>query len=284
MANIIKGRTRDLDGFSVNRILPNTQKKMVGPFIFLDHMGPASFAPGNGIDVRPHPHIGLSTLTYMLEGSLLHRDSLGNQLEILPGDVNWMTAGRGIVHSERETIEVKARNHRLDGLQCWVALPRDKAEIEPEFVHIKREQLPHYMLDGVLMRLIAGTAFGLTSPIKTYSPMFYLDVLAKAGRDIQRPHPEQECMLYVIDGEVHVGDITYQSGDILLLEDEASVQAVTNCRCLLLGGERWDETPHIDWNFVAFEQHRIEQAQNDWRAGRFPTIPGDDAEFVPLPE
>ena len=282
MAIRIEGLAKDLDGFSVNRILPNAQKKMVGPFIFLDHMGPAQFSPGNGIDVRPHPHIGLSTLTYMLEGSLLHRDSLGSVQLIKPGDMNWMTAGRGIVHSERETLEVKSRSHALNGIQCWVALPRDQAEIAPDFVHVKREQLPHYMHDGVFMRLIVGSAFDMKSPIKTYSPMFYLDVIAKAERSIPRPNPEQECLLYVIDGEVELAGQTYKSGTTLLLEDETDIISRCNCRCILLGGERWHETPHIEWNFVAFERSRLEQAKADWKAQRFPTIPGDDREFITL--
>ena len=184
MALHLSGNQKDLDGFSVTRILPHAEKRMVGPFIFFDHMGPAEFKAGEGIDVRPHPHIGLATITYMFSGSLLHRDSLGNNLEILPGDVNWMTAGKGIVHSERETIEVKAKQHVLDGIQCWIALPETKAEIEPSFSHIKRCQLPHRMHDNVVMRLIAGEAFGMTSPIKTYSSMFYLDVLAQAEKPL----------------------------------------------------------------------------------------------------
>ncbi|UZE97695.1 pirin family protein [Alkalimarinus alittae] len=160
MAYLLSTKQKDLDGFCVRRILPNAKKRMIGPFIFIDHMGPADFSAGEGIDVRPHPHIGLSTITYLMEGSLLHRDSLGNNLEILPGDVNWMTAGKGIVHSERETIEVKAGKHKLDGMQCWMALPKEMAEITPSFTHIKCACLPHYMHDGVLKRLIAGEAHG----------------------------------------------------------------------------------------------------------------------------
>lgn len=284
MAITLRGHMKDLDGFSVNRILPHAEKRMVGPFIFLDHMGPAEFEAGEGIDVRPHPHIGLSTITYMMEGSLLHRDSLGNHLEILPGDVNWMTAGRGIVHSERETIEVKARAHRLNGMQAWLALPRHMAEIEPSFTHISRAELPHYMYDGVLMRLIAGEAYGMTSPLKTYAPMFYLDVLAKAGRRFQRPNPDQECMAYVLQGEVLIGDQRFRSGEIVLLESETDFEAAENSRILLLGGEPWDEVPHLFWNFVSFSKDRIEQAKQDWREGRFPTVPGDSEEFTPVPD
>ncbi len=283
MAILLKTRQKDLDGFFVRRILPNAAKRMVGPFIFVDHMGPADFDAGDGIDVRPHPHIGLATITYMMEGSLLHRDSLGNNLEILPGDVNWMTAGKGIVHSERETIEVKSKPHRLNGMQCWMALPKALAEIAPSFTHIKRAQLPHYMHDGVLKRLIAGEAHGLTSPIKTYSPMFYLDVLAKANRTIARPNTEQECMVYILDGQVEIDKQNYEAGDVVLLEEETCMLANSNCRLLMLGGESWPEVPHIEWNFVSFDRERIEKAKQDWREQRFPTIPGDDNEYTPLP-
>lgn len=283
MAYLLKTREKDLDGFTVRRILPNAAKRMIGPFVFIDHMGPADFSAGEGIDVRPHPHIGLSTITYLMEGSLLHRDSLGNNLEIQPGDVNWMTAGKGIVHSERETIEVKSGQHTLNGMQCWMALPKDMAEVSPSFTHIKRASLPHHMHDGVLIRLIAGEALGLTSPIKTYSPMFYLDVLAKPEREISRPNPEQECMVYVLDGSVTIGDTDYKAGDVVILEDEQCITTTSHSRILLLGGEEWPVVPFIEWNFVSFDRDRIEQAKEDWREQRFPKIPGDDNEFTPLP-
>lgn len=283
MAFLLKTKQKDLDGFYVRRILPNVEQRMVGPFVFIDHMGPANFSAGEGIDVRPHPHIGLSTITYLMEGSLLHRDSLGNNLEILPGDVNWMTAGKGIVHSERETIEVKAGEHKLDGMQCWMALPKHMAEISPSFTHIKRACLPHYMNDGVLIRLIAGEALGLTSPIKTYSPMFYIDVLAKPNKEIARPNPEHECMVYVLEGSISSGDTTYETGDVIILEDEQSMVSNSHCRILMLGGEAWPERPILEWNFVSFDRERIEKAKDDWREQRFPKIPGDDYEFTPLP-
>ena len=284
MSYLLTTKQKDLDGFYVRRILPNPSKIMIGPFIFIDHMGPADFGAGEGIDVRPHPHIGLSTITYLMEGSLLHRDSLGNNIEILPGDVNWMTAGKGIVHSERETIEVKAGKHKLDGMQCWMALPKDMAEIAPSFTHIKRACLPHHMFDGVLTRLIAGEAHGLTSPIKTYSPMFYLDVLAKPEKEITRPNPEHECMVYLLDGTINLGGKNYQAGDVIILEDEQCITSTSHCRLLMLGGEAWPETPHIEWNFVSFDRKRIEQAKADWREQRFPKIPGDDNEYTPLPK
>ncbi len=283
MAVKLSSHSKDLGGFSVTRILPNIKARMVGPFIFVDHMGPADFSPGEGIDVRPHPHIGLSTITYLLEGSMLHRDSLGNNMEILPGDVNWMTAGRGIVHSERETIEVKSSPHRVNGMQCWVALPKQFAELEPAFTHIRRCQLPHYMKQGLLARLIAGEAYGMSSRLKTYSPMFYLDVLARAGRTIPRPNPSQECMVYVLDGRLSCDDEELSAGDCVLLEDHPELAALEHSRVLLLGGEAWDETPFIDWNFVSFSKERIEQAKQDWRDGHFAKIPGDSEESIPLP-
>lgn len=288
MTQILTGLKKDLDGFSVTRILPHMEKKMVGPFIFIDHMGPAQFAPGEGIDVRPHPHIGLATITYLFEGAILHRDSLGNNLEIVPGDVNWMTAGKGIVHSERETLEVKAHSHGLDGLQCWVALPKVKAEIEPSFHHIKKAELPHFMQDGVLMRLIVGDAYGKSARIKTYSDMFYLDVLAKAGRTVSRPDADRwqtsECAVYVCSGEISIKGERHIKGDFVLLKEEEDIEVETNSRFILLGGEHWSETPHIYWNFVSFSKDRIEKAKDDWKHQRFPSIPGDDDEFTPLPD
>ena len=283
MTYLLSTRQKDLDGFTVRRILPNAAKRMIGPFVFIDHMGPADFTAGEGIDVRPHPHIGLSTITYLMEGSLLHRDSLGNNLEIQPGDVNWMTAGKGIVHSERETIEVKSGQHKLNGMQCWMALPKNMAEVSPSFTHIKRASLPHHMFDGVLIRLIAGEALGLTSPIKTYSPMFYLDILAKPEKEISRPNPDQECMVYVLDGSVTIEGTPYEAGDVIILEDEQCINSTSHCRLLMLGGEEWPEVPILEWNFVSFDRERIEKAKDDWREQRFPKIPGDDNEFTPLP-
>lgn len=283
MATLLAGAKKDLDGFSVTRVLPNRDKRMVGPFIFFDHMGPADFDAGSGIDVRPHPHIGLATITYMLEGSLLHRDSLGNNVEIWPGDINWMTAGRGIVHSERETIEVTGAPHRLNGIQTWVALPKDRAEIQPSFSHIKKCQLPHQIFEGVQIRLITGDAFDMTSPIKTYSPMFYVDVLAKPGRTVDRPNPSQECGVYILSGDISIGGQSHTAGEFVLMDDETAVETENHCRFLMLGGEAWPEVPRMYWNFVSFDPDRLEQAKVDWRNQRFPRIPGDSEEFTPLP-
>ena len=218
MAKILEATQHDIGGLTVKRILPHLEKKMVGPFIFFDHMGPTTFAPGQGVNVRPHPHIGLSTLTYLFTGSLLHHDSLGNHVEISPGDVNWMTAGRGIVHSERESIEVRASHHDINGLQCWVALPPTLCEIEPSFTHINKAALPQRIVDGVTMRLIAGDAFAMSSPVKTYSPLFYLDIIATAHSRIAHPNPLQEAAIYVIFGAVEVGEITATAHQFVLLQ------------------------------------------------------------------
>ena len=277
------GSSKDLGGFGVTRLLPHAQKRMVGPFVFLDHMGPADFAAGEGIDVRPHPHIGLATLTYLFDGAMLHSDSLGNRLEILPGDVNLMVAGKGIVHSERESIETKALPHRINGLQCWLALPEQLADIDPAFHHYKRDVLPQHNLDGVHARLVIGEAYGMSSPIKSYSTVFFMDILASTGKKITRPNPEQECAAYIISGRVSIADESFGAGDCILLDGHEHVTVEQHCRIVLLGGERWQHLPHLYWNFVSFSKERIEQAKDDWREGRFPSIPGDDLERIPLP-
>jgi redox-sensitive bicupin YhaK (pirin superfamily) len=286
MASLIQGESKDLDGFSVNRILPNKAKKMVGPFIFLDHMGPASFSAGSGINVRPHPHIGLATLTYLLSGSMLHRDSLGNVQEIYPGDVNWMTAGRGIVHSERETVEVRSQDHALDGLQFWLALPPEKTEIEPSFQHITKAQLPHKYCGDTIIRLIAGEAYAMTSPVRTYAPMFFADVVSKAGSEIPLPATDSastETAVYIQHGEVEIDGIGYTAGDFVLLEGEQTMVAQSQLRLMILGGERYEQIPYIRWNFVAYSRERIAQAEQDWKNDRFDHIPGDREEFTPQP-
>jgi hypothetical protein len=241
------------------------------------------FPAGQGINVRPHPHIGLSTLTYLFEGSILHRDSLGNNLEINPGDVNWMTAGKGITHSERETFEVRANPHVISGLQCWIALPEHMAELEPSFTHVKKHELPHSIFEGVMMRLVVGEAYGLSSPVKSYSPLFYIDVAANKGSKITKPHPTHETAIFPISGKVEVNGITYSAGDFILLDEADSEITMIECgRFILLGGEKFEQVPHVYWNFVSFSKERIEQAKDDWKNGRFPSIPGDDKEFIPL--
>ncbi len=284
----LTAKEHDLGGLTVRRVLPHMYKKMVGPFIFFDHMGPTNFEAGTGINVRPHPHIGLSTLTYLFKGSILHRDSLGTHLEIFPGDVNWMTAGRGIVHSERETFEVRANPHEIDGLQCWVALPEGMAELAPSFQHVKKQSLPNLIKEGIMMRLIVGEAFGLSSPVKTYQAMFYLDVAACEGSQIARPNfdksksdAQQECAAYVVEGEIEVSGMTYRKGDFILMENEDhSIKMSSSGRLILLGGDKIEKEPYITWNFVAYSKDRISKAIDDWREGRFPSVPGDDQEFI----
>lgn len=283
MAFVIKSARKDLGGFSVSRIIPNINQRSVGPFVFVDHMGPAEFPAGKGINVRPHPHIGLATISYLMEGSMLHRDSLGSIQEIFPGDVNWMTAGKGIVHSERETIETRGKDHVLNGLQCWVALPESKTEMEPSFLHINRAELPYIHKEKILLRLIAGEAYNYTSPVKTYSPMFYLDAITEAGAVVERPCGKSETACYVISGSVKIGDETFEAGQFVMLEDEESIETIENSRYFLLGGEKMAKQPILRWNFLAYSEEKIKEAEERWRNGQFPTIPGDDNEFIPLP-
>lgn len=282
MAKVLSFKEHDIGGLNVKRILPNPEKRMVGPFIFLDHMGPTVFKAGQGINVRPHPHIGLSTLTYLFEGAILHRDSIGNHLEIQPGDVNWMTAGRGIVHSERETFEVRANEHAINGLQSWIILPEEMAELEPSFIHTKKRDLPHLTYEGVMIRLVIGEAFGLSSPIKTYSPMFYLDVVACENSTIGIPNPDYETAIYPVYGKVEVNGQTFEAGEFVLLEKgDDIINFVEPGRFIMLGGEAFDRAPYMEWNFAAFSKERIEQAKADWRQGRFPEIPNDNRENIP---
>ncbi|QQD22610.1 hypothetical protein GJQ54_12885 [Oceanospirillaceae bacterium ASx5O] len=283
MASLIQGEDKDLDGFTVTRILPSRVKKMVGPFIFLDHIGPAHFAAGEGVNVRPHPHIGLATLTYLFSGSMLHRDSLGNVQEILPGEVNWMTAGRGIVHSERETLEVRAREHELNGLQFWLALPPEKAEIEPAFQHVKKHQLPHRYQGNTMMRLVAGEAYGMTSPVRSHAPMFFIDVVSQQGEIIELPSATQETALYLQEGSIRINGEEFKAGAFVLLDNSDRIQVNEYSRLVLLGGDAYASAPYIRWNFVAYSRERIKQAEDDWREQRFPPVPGDSDEYTPLP-
>lgn len=276
---------RDLGEFSVRRYLPNPKKRCIGPFVFFDHMGPADFPAGSGIDVRPHPHIGLATLTYLFEGSILHRDSLGSVQEISPGEVNWMTAGRGIVHSERESVEVRAAAHRANGLQVWLALPPHLAEIEPDFQHVSREQLPHRIEPGIVARVVAGTAWGLVSPVKVYSPTIYIDLLGEPGARLDLPAEAVELAAYVQSGSVAVAGETIAAGEFVLLDPASTtLEVLEPSRVILLGGEPFDRDPYLNWNFVSFRRERIDQARDDWQAGRFPKVPGDDREHIPLPD
>lgn len=283
---VIVTRTRDLGGgFTVRRALPSARRRMVGPFIFLDQMGSVVFRSGQGLDVRPHPHIGLQTLTYLFDGEILHRDSLGTVQPIRPGAANWMTAGRGVVHSERTPAHLRVEGERLFGIQCWLALPGAYEEREPGFVHHRAEELPVVEGDGVRARVIAGEVFGARSPAETCSDLFYVDVAATSGARFEVPDDHEERALYVAQGDVDVADGSFVEGQLVVLRPgaEAVVTARGDARLVLLGGEPMDGPRHIWWNFVSSSRERIEQAKADWRAKRFPPVP-DESERIPLPE
>ncbi len=283
---VITGRRRDLGGFEVQRILPYAKRRLVGPFIFFDEMGPAEFPAGEAINVRPHPHIGLATVTYLFEGEILHRDSLGSEQPIRPGAVNWMTAGRGIVHSERVTDDVLNSVNRMHGIQTWIALPLEKEEMEPSFRHHPAETIPKISREGVEMRLIAGTAFGEESPVKGESPMFYLHLEMTAGAQIDVPVEHAERAAFVVEGSVEIDGQTFGSGNMIVFREAVPVEisAKADSRVMLLGGATLQGKRHIWWNFVSSSEERLEQAKSDWKAGRFPKVPGDAEEFIPLPE
>ncbi|MDJ0971737.1 MAG: pirin family protein [Kiloniellales bacterium] len=282
---LIDPRSRDLGGFEVRRILPIAKQRMVGPFVFYDHLGPAVFQAGKGIDVRPHPHIGLATVTYLFEGELMHRDSLGFAQQIRPGDVNWMTAGRGIVHSERSSPDARDRDLTLHAIQSWVALPQSHEETEPSFHHHGGETLPSLEIDGVRLRLIAGSAYGETSPVKVFSPTFYLAAEMPAGSRLTLPSEHEERAVHVADGVVSVQGQTLSVGQmaVFVAGAEITVQAEAESLVMLLGGAAMDGERHIWWNFVSSSKDRIEQAKADWKEGRFDAVPGE-SEFIPLPE
>ena len=282
---VIVPRARDLGGFSVRRALPSAQRQMVGPFIFFDQMGPAEFLLGSGLDVRPHPHIGLATVTYLFAGEIMHRDSLGTEQRIRPGDVNWMTAGRGIAHSERSPESERAMGGNLFGIQAWVALPAMTEETAPTFAHHGKEALPVIAGEGKEVRLITGSLYGERSPVPTFTEMFYADARLDAGAKLPLPAEHEERAVYVTDGEVEVAGDRFAAGQLLVFRpgDRITLAATRPSRLLLLGGEPMDGPRHIWWNFVSSRQDRIEQAKADWRAGRFAAVPGE-TEFIPLPE
>jgi len=267
----IAGKTHDLgDGFFVTRLLPQMARRSIGPFVFFDYFGPVNFPPGRGLDVRPHPHIGLATITYLFDGSMMHRDTLGSALEIQPGDVNWMTAGRGIAHSERTGAAVRAAGHRMHGIQSWIGLPQADEEATPAFQHFAAADLPERNDKNVTLRLIAGAAFGLTSPVKTFSPIFYADARFAPGGALHYRAEHEERALFVIDGEVQTGGIeVHGPGAMLALEkdEEISLYADGPARVMLLGGAKLDGERHIWWNFVSSSMKRIERAKQEWRDG-----------------
>lgn len=285
MPKLLDPIKKSLGEFTVSRILPNSSKQMIGPFIFFDHMGPVNFPSGQGVDVRPHPHIGIATVTYLFEGSILHRDSLGYEQEIEPGDINWMTAGKGIVHSERETAKVRSSDHTLHGLQLWVALPDDKQEIEATFHHHPKETLPLFKYEESTIRLMIGEIFGKKSPVKVHSPMFYADVTMPENTTISVPKNGQELGIYVIDGTVSIDNTNYNKFDFIFAgrEEEILITANENAKFILIGGKTFDTKRYIWWNFVSNSKNRIEQAKSDWLNGNFNKVPNDN-EYIPLPE
>jgi redox-sensitive bicupin YhaK (pirin superfamily) len=285
LPTILKPHTKDLGGFTVRRLLPGHPYRMVGPFIFFDHMGPAVFPPGEGVDVRPHPHIGLATVTYLFEGAFMHRDSLGTVQRIEPGDVNWMTAGAGIVHSERSPDDLRAAGPRLHGIQTWVALPKAQEDIAPGFAHVPRAQLPVITRPGVEMRLIVGTAFGERAPAPAYSPIFYIAAEIAPGATLLLPPEHDERGIYVVEGDVVVDGVpvpeTYLG--VLPVGVDAIIASGAGARVMLFGGAKLDGDRFIWWNFVSSSSAKIEAAKERWRARQFPPVP-DETEFIPLPE
>lgn len=282
---VIEPRKRDLGGFAVKRILPFARRRMVGPFIFLDEFGPAALPAGEGIDVRPHPHIGLATVTYLFDGEILHRDSLGSLQAIRPGAVNLMTAGRGIVHSERSGEIERAREARLHGMQCWIALPLAEEQGAPDFSHHPLEELPLIGGAGSRLRLLAGRAYGEVSPVPAFSDLFYLHAELEAGARLELPDDHAERAVYVVSGGVSLGDADLGPASMAVLKEgaAASLTAGPASRLMLLGGAPLAGKRHVWWNFVASDPALIERAKADWRAGRFAPLPGDD-DIMPLPE
>ncbi|PLC52111.1 hypothetical protein CR155_19905 [Pollutimonas nitritireducens] len=286
---VVVPRVHDLgDSFEVRRALPSRQRRMVGPFVFLDQMGPHVFSPRRGLDVRPHPHIGLATVTYLFDGEIMHRDSLGTVQAIRPGEVNWMTAGCGIVHSERTSQELRQEESSLFGLQCWVALPKAHEEKKPEFLHAGKDELPLEEGEGVAARIIAGRFFGRSSPVPTLSDLFQVDVCLAPGARLDIPAEYPEQAIYVVQGTLDLGkDGLFESGRLLVLKPGAGVTlsawGAEPARFMLLGGEPMDGPRYLTWNFVSSSAERIEQAKEDWVAQRFDKVPGE-TEFIPLPD
>ena len=279
-------RAVDLGEMTVRRALPSVERQMVGPFIFFDQMGPAEFLTDQGIDVRPHPHINLATITYLLEGEILHRDSLGTEIAIEPGAVNWMKAGRGIVHSERTAPERRRSGQRLFGLQTWLALPAAAEESAPEFTHVDRDALPEIDADGAQVRLICGSAYGATAPTPTASETLYADVILPAGARLPVEASHEERAIYTLAGEIEIAGDRFGPSQLLIFRpgDPIVATARADARFMLFGGEPMEGPRYIWWNFVSSRLERIEQAKEEWRRGRFATVPGDEAEFIPLPE
>jgi redox-sensitive bicupin YhaK (pirin superfamily) len=282
---VVVPRTSDIGGFEVRRALPAAGKRTVGPFVFFDQMGPSEFLLGQGMDVRPHPHIGLSTVTYLFDGGIMHRDSLGVVQPVRPGELNLMTAGRGIVHSERTGVEDRAKGARLFGIQAWAALPASHEEVEPAFVHHAAEDLPRITGEGKRVRLIMGSLYGETSPVRFPWATFYAEAVLAPGAVLPLDDDYEERAVYLVSGEIDIAGDVFGPGRLLVFRpgDRISLLALSHARLMLLGGEPLDGPRHLWWNFVSSRQERIEQAKAEWAAGRFDTVPGEH-EFIPLPQ
>ncbi|BAL26537.1 pirin family protein [Azoarcus sp. KH32C] len=283
---IVVPRASDLGGgFTVLRALPSAQKRMVGPFVFLDQMGPVKLQPGTGLDVRPHPHIGLATVTYLFDGEILHRDSLGSVQPIRPGELNWMTAGSGIVHSERSPVALRPAGPALSGLQAWVALPLSDEECAPDFAHHGAHELPVLEDGGLRIRVIAGEAFGVRSPAATRSPLFYADVALDSGQQVQVPPEHEERAAYIVEGSLTIDGTLYPAGQLVVFRRGADIvlTAAAPTRLMLLGGEPLDGPRFVWWNFVSSSRERIEEAKEAWRSEHFAPVPGE-TERIPLPQ
>lgn len=283
---ILAGREKDLGELVVRRVLPAVRQRSVGPFLFLDHMGPVDFAPGGGINVRPHPHIGLSTLTYLFEGEIEHRDSLGCFQPIRPLEVNWMVAGRGVSHSERTNPARQAAGGRLHGLQVWLGLPLAAQEVAPSFTHHPAGDIPQLRVGGVQLRVVAGAAFGVQSPVATHSPLFYVDALFETDGELEVPQEYSERAAYVVSGMVYSGANTARLGELFVFHHPGAVtlRAAAGTRVVLLGGEPLDGPRRkLWWNFVYTDEARLEAAKQAWQDRSFPQVSGDEEEFIPLP-
>jgi redox-sensitive bicupin YhaK (pirin superfamily) len=282
---VIVPRARDLGGFEVRRALPSAKRQMVGPFIFFDQFGPVELLTGEGLDVRPHPHIGLATVTYLLAGSIVHRDSLGTLQPITPGDVNWMTAGRGIVHSERSDPESRQHPQQLYGVQIWVALPERHEETAAAFAHHAAAALPVLDSEGKRVRVIAGSLFGQVAPVRTFSELFYADARLLPGAALPLDAGHEERAAYLVEGTVEIAGQRFEPGRLLVFRpgDRVTIRAVTPARLLLVGGEPMEGPRYVWWNFVSSRKERIEEAKQAWKKQRFDAVPGE-SEFIPLPE
>lgn len=283
---IIEEKAADIGNFMVGRLLPFRQKRAVGPFVFIDHMGPAQMKDYENLDIPPHPHIGLSTLTYLFEGAIMHRDSIGSELEIQPGAVNWMTAGRGVVHSERTPNYLRTSDKNLHGLQIWIALPKALEAIEPSFTHISADEIPHWQQDGVSIKLIAGEALERKSPVPVHSPLYFIEIKSKSAQAVNiGQHLYGESALYILQGSIKSEGNIYEPKQLLIAKDSTlcTFEMSEDTIIYIFGGEPFPEERFINWNFVSSSKERIQQAKEDWIHQKFPKVPGE-TEFVPYPQ